>query len=93
MNKNYLKTVAAQSKKSTRYLVSELLHVGQYSINIGHHIFSIHQNRSISSVAQRSVQYRSTFCEVYFLSREHGIPSLLYFTVSCLRTQESLNNL
>ena len=51
--------------------VTKHRHLLQHAIDLGHHVFTVHKNRAIGSIAQRDVQHGAVLGEVDLLPREH----------------------
>ncbi len=51
---------------------AERPHLGQHSVDFRHHVFAIHENRSVRTVAQRDVQDGPVLRVVVLLAGEHG---------------------
>ena len=55
---------------------TEGFHFCQYIVYIRHHVFAVHQNRTVGTVAQSGVQYGAVFRAVDFFTFEHGFHRL-----------------
>merc|ERR1711892_1386085 len=62
-------------------LATELLHMGQHSIHIRHHVSSINLHGYITSVSKGNMEHSPVLSKVDPLPAEHGIPGLLHSPV------------
>eukprot|EP00760_Papus_ankaliazontas_P006658 PhM_4_TR13129/c0_g1_i1/m.69410 len=73
-------------------LVRECFHLVQYTINAGHHVDAVHEDRAVTPVAQSNVQHSTALRNVDFVAAEHHVARVL--DVPGLReVQEQLHGL
>lgn len=54
-------------------LVGKNSHLGEHSIDSGHHILAINFDRPIAPVTQRDVEYRAAFSEIDPIATKHPL--------------------
>jgi len=67
---------------------TEIAHLCEYAIDVGHDILAIDVDRGVAAVAQGGMQYGTMFGEIDFFAGEHLVAHAFQIHVTCQLEQQ-----